>query len=157
MKRFLLFLLILVSTINLYSQTQQGYVKTRGRLSSTGQLIPGVRLQGATISVKNGGSYVSANNGAFAFAVPSQSYYLTNVQKKDYQLCDRDVLGKGLRYSSNPLVIVMDTPDRILEDRLESEGKIRATLTAQLNKQKAELNQLKEQQKVSQQEYNKLL
>lgn len=157
MKRLILFLFILVSSINMYPQTQQGYVKTRGRLSSTGQLIPGIRLQGATISVKNGGSYVSANNGAFAFAVPSQSYYLTNVQKKDYQLCDRDVLGKSLKYSSNPLVVVMDTPDQILEDRLESEEKIRATLTTQLNQKKAELKQLKEQQKISQQEYNKLL
>lgn len=157
MKQLLLFFLIFISPINIYSQTQQGYVKTRGRLSSTGQLIPGVRLQGATISVKNGGSHVSGNNGKFSFAVTSQTYYLTNVEKKDYQLCDRDVLGKGLKYSPNPLVIVMDTPDRILEDRLESEGKIRATLTAQLNKQKAELKQLKDQQKVSQQEYNKLL
>lgn len=157
MKRILLILYIIASSICVYSQTQQGYVKTRGRLSSTGKLIPGVRLQGATISVKNSGSYVSGNNGAFAFAVPSQSYYLTNVQKKDYQLCDRDVLGGSLKYSPNPLVVVMDTPDQILEDRLESEGKIRATLTTQLNQKKAELKQLKEQQKISQQEYNKLL
>lgn len=157
MKRLYIYILLIIFGIQGYAQTQQGYVKTRGRLSSTGQLIPGVRLQGATISVKNGGSYVSANNGAFAFAVPSQSYYLTNVQKKDYQLCDRDVLGKSLKYSSNPLVVVMDTPDQILEDRLESEEKIRATLTTQLNQKKAELKQLKEQQKISQQEYNKLL
>lgn len=157
MKRILLIFMVLLFAGTSFAQTQQGYVKTRGRLSSTGQLIPGVRLQGATISVKNGGSYVSANNGAFAFAVPSQSYYLINVQKKDYQLCDRDVLGKSLKYSSNPLVVVMDTPDQILEDRLESEEKIRATLTTQLNQKKAELKQLKEQQKISQQEYNKLL
>ncbi|MCQ2317771.1 MAG: tetratricopeptide repeat protein, partial [Bacteroidales bacterium] len=51
----------------------------------------------------------------------------------------------------------MQTPDEALEDRLESEEKIRATLIAELNKQKAELRRLKEEQRITQQEYNEKL
>lgn len=157
MKRFLLFFFILVSSINLYSQTQQGYVKTRGRLSSTGQLIPGVRLQGATISVKNGGSYVSGNNGAFSLKVPSGTFYLTNVQKLGYQLCDRDFLGKGYKYSVNPIAVVMETPDNTTADRLAAEKKIRRTLQKQLQDKEDELEEQKEQQKITEEHYRKQL
>lgn len=149
------FLLVLCAVAS--AQTQQGYVKTRGRLNAKGDLIKGIRLSGASIILKNGGTYVSSKDGAFSFNVPSQSFYLLKVQKNEYQLCDQDILAKSYTFSSNPLVIVMDKPDQTLEDKLEIEEHIRKKLTDQLNIQKAELKKLKEQQKISLQEYNKQL
>lgn len=148
-----LFILILSVCFSAYAQTQQGIVKTRGRINADGELLKGLPISGATITVRNGGSYISGNNGAFTFIVPSHSYYLSEVQKNEYELCDRDLLDKSYKLSSNPLVIVMDKPDNTLEDRLRAEVHIREILIAQLNKHKAELKELKEQQKISNQEY----
>lgn len=157
MKRSFCIVLLYVFAIVMFAQTQQGIVKTRGRLGNNGQLIPGERLSGVIVSVKNSGAYISGSNGIFNFAVPLHEYCIIDVQKRGYQLCDGDVLRKSYTYSVNPLVVVMDSLDKIIEDRLEAEGKIRATLTAQLNKQIEEINLLKEQETISQQEYYKLL
>ena len=157
MKRILfLFFLFAISSVT-FAQTQQGRVKTRGRLNANGTVTPGKGISGATVTLGNGNSQVSGNNGTFSFAVSKGTYLLKNVQKQNYQLCDRDLLGRNKKYSTDILEIAMQTPDEALEDRLESEEKIRATLIAELNKQKAELRHLKEQQRISQQEYNEKL
>ena len=135
----------------------QGRVKTRGRLASDGKVITGKDIPNATITLGDGSTFKSGSNGRFSFAVTKGNYYLKNVQKRDYQLCDRDLLGRTKKYSANVLEIAMQTPDEALEDRLESEEKIRATLNRQLSKQKAELKRMKEELKISQQEYNKKL
>ena len=157
MKRLLLLSFLFVISSVTYAQTQQGRVKTRGRLNSNGTVTPGKGISGATVTLGNGSTQVSGNNGTFSFAASKGMYSLKNVQKQNYQLCDRDLLGRSKKYSTDILEIAMQTSDEALEDRLESEEKIRATLTAQLNKQKAELRNLKEQQQISQQEYNEKL
>ena len=52
MKRFLIIGVLLVSVLFAGAQTQQGYVKTKGRMDSQGKLIPGHGLKGATVSVQ---------------------------------------------------------------------------------------------------------
>lgn len=154
MKRLILLSFLFLTSLVITAQTQQGRVKTRGRLAPDGKVIPGNSIPNATITLGNGATAISGNNGGFTFAVSNNLYYIKNVQKNGYQLCDRDLLGKNRKYSSNILEIAMQTPDEALEDRLESEEKIRATLTSQLNRQKAELKRLRDELKISQQDYN---
>ena len=139
------------------AQTQQGYVKTKGRLGSNGTVIAGTRLQGATVSVKGGNSVVSGNNGTFSLSVPTNSYYLQNVQKQGYVLTDPDVLSKQYAYSKNPLVLVLETPSQQTDDKLAAEKKIRRMLLHQLQEKEDELESLKEQQKLSENEYRERL
>ena len=140
----------------LSAQTQQGVVKTKGRLVN-GQHIKGTPLGGATVTVKGRNAVVSSNNGKFSLAIPGNNYYLQNVQKQGYVLTDPDVLSKQYVQSKNPLILVMETPDEQTEDKLEAMEKIQSTLQARLTRSRAEIRALKEQNKVTQEEYRKRL
>ena len=157
MKKFLLFLCLLATVSVASAQTQRGYVKTRGRLAANGTLNPGKHLSGATLVLKSNKTVVSDNNGMFRFSDPSKKYCVTKVQKNGYQLYDRDLLGKTHSYSTNDLWVVMDTPDNVLADKLASERKIRRTLQKLLNDKEDEIEALKEQQKITEEEYQKKL
>lgn len=155
-KVFWLTVCILVTVMG-SAQTQKGYVKTKGRLGNNGTVITGTRLSGATVKVKGGNAVVSGSNGAFSLAIPSNSYYLQNVQKQGYVLTDPDVLSKQYAYSKNPLVLVLETPSQQTDDKLAAEKKIRRTLQRQLQQKEDEIETLKEQHKVSEEEYRKQL
>ena len=157
MKRFLLFLCLIVTVSVSFSQTQQGYVKTRGRLAANGTAIPGTRLSGATITFKGNRTVTSSTNGVFTFAVPSKTFCITHVQKNGYQLYDNDLLGRDHKFSANDLLVVMDTPDNVLADKLTSERKIRRILQRQLAEKEDEIEALKEQQKITEEQYRKQL
>ena len=132
MKKFyFVFFLLLVGISFASSQTQRGYVKTRGRLQSNGTTIPGTRLPGATVTLKGNTSVTSGANGVFSFVVSNKLFCIINVRMNGYQIYDRDLLGKTHSYSSNDLLIVMDTPNNVLADKLASERKIRRTLQRQ--------------------------
>ena len=150
---FISFLGILVAS----AQTQRGYVKTRGRLQSNGTTIPGTRLSGATVTLKGNNSVTSGANGVFSFVVSNKSFCIINVRKNGYQIYDRDLLGKTHSYSSNDLLVVMDTPDNVLADKLASERKIRRTLQRQLTEKENEIEALKEQHKITEEQYQKQL
>ena len=160
MKYFRLILLISVSLITLpiyiYGQNQNGYVKTKGRLSSNGSVISGSRISGASVILKGGNSTVSGTNGTFSVKVPSKKYYLQNVLKNDYVLTDPEVLSKQYDYSTNDLVIVMEKSDDQLEEQLDAASRIRSTLTAQLQKKEREIKRLKEENKISNEDYQRL-
>ena len=83
--------MICVSVV-MCAQTQQGYVKTKGRLGSNGAVVKGSRLSGAVITVKGGNAVVSSRNGTFSLSIPNNSYFLQSVQKQGYVLTDPDVL-----------------------------------------------------------------
>ena len=157
MKRLFFIICLLVSVTSVFAQTQQGYVKTRGRLATNGRTIPGTRLSGASITFKSNRTVISGANGVFTFAVPSKTFCITNVRKNGFQLYDQDLLGRTHRYSSNDLLVVMDTPDNVLADRLESEKKIRRILRRQLQDKEDEIEALKEQQKITEEQYRKQL
>ena len=155
MKKYLLFLCLLATISVAFAQTQRGYVKTRGRLAANGSLIPGTRLAGATITFKDNVAVVSGPNGAFSYPMRSKTFSVESVKKKGYQLYDPDLLGRTHSYSSNDLLVVMDTPENVLEDRLAAVRKIRNTLQKQLNEKTNELAALKKQHKITEEEYQK--
>ena len=70
-------------------QIQSGYVKTKGVLLPSGQVQPGSRVAGVTVTIRNvTNSVVSSSRGTFKFQVPSSKFYLVGVQKKGYELAD---------------------------------------------------------------------
>ena len=158
MKRiYWLTILLLIICCKMTAQTQQGYVKTKGRLTSNGAVIKGTRLSGATVTVKGKNAVVSGRNGTFSLSIPTNSYYLQNVQKQGYVLMDPDVLSRQYSYSKNPLVLVLEDQGQQADDRLQAMKKISRTLRRQLQDKEDELEDLKEKHKVTEEEYRKRL
>ena len=155
MKKFILLSAAMMFGIMLSAQTQQGYVKTKGRMVD-GKLVPGQGLKGATVSIKGRTTVlVNADNGAFSFPVAETQFRLDSVNKKGYQLVDMDACPKTYKYSSNPLYIVMETPEQQLQDKLNAERKIRRNLQKQLLAKEDEIEALKEKNQISLEEYQK--
>ena len=141
----------------MYAQTQLGYVKTKGRMVN-GKLVPGHGLKGATVSIKGRTTVlVKTDDGAFSFPIPEAQFRLDSVRKKGYQLVDMNALGKTFKHSSNPLYIVMETPEQQQQDQLTAERKIRRNLQRQLQEKEDEIEGLKAQQKITDEEYRKAL
>ena len=158
MKKLLcVFSLLTAITVTAFAQTQQGVVKTRGRMVN-GQHVSGSGLTGAIVSIQGGNSYsVQDSTGSFSFPVPAKTFVIQRVQKSGYQLVDADVTRKSFQYSGNPLCLVMETPEQLMEDKLAAERKIRRTLQHQLEEKEDELETLKAQQRLTQEEYQKRL
>ena len=128
MKRILSLSICLLVVTMAFAQTQQGYVKTKGRMVN-GQLVPGQGLKGATVSIKGRTAVlVNSEDGSFSFHVPEAQFHLDSVSKKGYQLVDMDICPKTYKLSPNPLYIVMETPEQQLQDKLNAERKIRRNL-----------------------------
>ncbi len=158
LKSFLLSAVVALISVTAFAQTQEGYVKTRGRLAEDGSLISGKRLAGASVVVKDGNAAVSDAEGEFSLRLPKRAnFFLQEVKKQGYALVDMDVLGKSYTYSENPMTLVMDTPDQLLADKLAAERKIRRTLNRQLQAREDEIEQLKAEQKLTQAEYSQAL
>ena len=151
------FIILIAIPLFVSAQTQQGYVKTKGRLCNNGMVVAGQRLPGATVKVKDANPVVSSNKGTFSISVSGNSYYLQNVQKPGYVLTDPDVLTKQYAYSRNPLVLVMETSKDQAADELSVERKMRQTLQRQLQEKENEINSLKKQQKLTDEEYRQHL
>lgn len=77
------------------AQTQQGIVKTRGRMVN-GVLQKGTPLPGATVLVKNRSAVVSKQNGTFAFPVSENTFLLQSVKKQGYEMVDMEKIKKIL-------------------------------------------------------------
>ena len=157
MRKSLLLLFTLLWAVTAFSQTQRGYVKTKGRMVN-GQLVPGQGLKGTTVSIK-GRTAVLVNNddGSFSFPVTETQFKLDSVKKKGYELVDSEALTRSYKPSPNPIYLVMETPDQQLQDQLAAERKIRRTLTNQLQQQEDEIEALREQQKLTDEEYRRVL
>lgn len=153
MRRLISFLSIYCLAAACFAQTQQGVVKTKGRMVK-GKHVAGQGLSGATVTIQGGNSYNVQNaNGSFSFPVPAKTFMVQDVQKKGYQLVDADATKKSYQYSENPLFLVMETPEQLQADRIAAERTLRRTLHQQLQKQEEEIDALK----VSIQEKNRLL
>ena len=157
MKKVLLFFLVLLSFASSIAQNQHGYVKTKGRLGSDGIVIKGTRLTGATVTVKGRNAVLSGNNGNFSLTIPGNTYYLQNVQKQGYIVTDPDVLSRQYSYSKNPLILVLETQEQRTDDKLLVERKIRRNLQRQLQQREEEIEALKEENKITKQEYQEQL
>ena len=93
-----------------------------------GQLVPGKGIQSAVVAVRGRSTVLSQANGNFSFTIPGQTFSLDSVSKKGYQLVDADALIKPYKYSTNPLYLVMDTPEQQQSDLLAKERKLRRDL-----------------------------
>ena len=157
MKRAVLLFAAMMLGIMLSAQTQQGYVKTKGRMVD-GKHVPGQGLKGATVSIKGRTTVlVEKDDGTFSFPVPSQTFMVEGVHKNGYQLVDVDDIRKTYNYSSNPIYLVMETPEQQMQDQLESERKIRRTLQRQLQQHEDELEALKEAHEITLEEYQQAM
>ena len=151
MKQLLFFVICICVVLGGLAQTQSGYVKTPGRLGSSRTVIAGKRLSGATIQVKGGRTVLSSANGTYSFPVPANKFFLQSVKKQGYVLTDPEAVTRQYVYSTNPLILVLETPEQQAENKLANERKIRRTLERQLHEREDEIEALREQ--LSQKEY----
>ena len=118
-------------------QTQQGIVKTRGRMVN-GKLVPGEGLSGATVLLGDRNVVSNGTRGMFSFPARGKSYLVKSVTKKGYQLVDQEVC-RNYKYSADTLYLVMETPEQQQADRLAAERKIRRNLQRQLQQKEDEI------------------
>lgn len=157
LKSILLVTGIMLVNISAYAQTQQGYVKTKGRMVN-GKLVPGQGLKGATVSIKGRTTIlVNADDGSFSFPITDQHFQLDSVKKKGYQLVDMEACPKTYQRSSNPIYIVMETPEQLMEDEINAERKIRRNLQKQLQEKEDQLEALHEAERLTEEEYQAAL
>ena len=150
-KTIWLFVCLLIPVV-VSAQTQQGYVKTKGRMVN-GQLVAGKGIPSAAVAVRGRSTVLSQENGSFSFSLSAQTFKLDSVSKKGFQLVDADALTKPYKYSSNPLYLVMDTPEQQQADLLAKERKLRRDLQRRLQEREDEVEDLN----VSLEEKNRLL
>ncbi len=149
-------LLLLIATFS-FAQTQRGYVKTKGRMVD-GKLVHGQGLKGASVSVHGRSAVlVKGDDGAFSFTVTETQFRLDSVRKKGYQLVDMDALSKTYRPSLNPIYLVMETPEQQLQDKLDTERKIRRNMQRKLEEREDEIESLYAKQKMDREEYQQAL
>ena len=153
----LLFTLMLSLGAIAQMQTQQGYVKTKGKLAKDGSVIPGKPIANVSVILKGGNSTVSESDGTFSLLIPSGKYYLQNIRKQGYVLTDPEILSKEYSYSKNKMILVMEDLMQQQAELRALERKISSKLYYQLQKKAEELDSLKEQHKITEEEYNKLL
>ena len=157
MKHLLPLLLGLLLALPAAAQLQKGYVKTRGRLADNGVVIPGKRLAGAFVKVRGRQGVRSNAKGDFALPV-DRNFYVERAELAGYTVADRDLLSRRYDYSAgNPLIVVLEKPDTQQQDKLAAERKIRRALRRQLDKREAELDRLREEQRITQARYDSLL
>ena len=70
---------------------------------------------------------------------------------------DFDACPRSYKYSANPLYMVMETPEQQQQDQLTAERKIRRNLQKQLQEKEDEIEDLKAQQAITDEEYRKAL
>ena len=149
--------LLVAAVFGAVAQTQTGYVKTRGRIVS-GKTVPGQGLTGATVQIKGRASVLVKNsNGSFSFPVTTKQFVIQSVKKNGYQLVDADAAPKTYIHSTAPLYLVMETQSQLMEDKLAAERQLRRTLNKRLQQREDELEKLREQNRITQDEYNKTL
>lgn len=126
MGKALLILTMFICAMSASTQTQHGYVKTRGRMDSKGNPIPGERISGATVQVKGRNAVVTDANGSFSFPVPANKFFVQSVTKKGYVLVDPDAIAIQYVYSLNPLIFVLESPSRLNVEKQANKRKIRS-------------------------------
>lgn len=152
----MLIALLMLTSIFATAQTQQGYVKTKGRLGQNGKLVPGTRLPGATIMLQGGNSTSSVAQGAFSLKAIGGKFTLQKVMKEGYDLVDAEVL-RVYKYSSNPLVITMETRLQQRTDRSNAARLVRDQLYKKVEKQREEIERLREQKQITEEKYQEAM
>jgi len=131
--------LLLVAGAFAQTQTQNGVVKTRGRMVG-GKLVPGSLLDGTTVQVE-GRQAILAKDGRFSFPVKDGKFTLKSVSKQGYKLVDADAC-RQYNYSPTPLQIVMEQPSTLQADQLATERKLRRELQRRLQQREDEIEEM---------------
>lgn len=156
--RHLLLSLFCLATLGAAAQVQQGRVRT---ISRPGR--PAQPVAGATVSILGlPNAVVSDARGTFSFSRSGKkegdAYTLMRVQKRDYELVDKGMVGRRFGYSSAvPLEIIMVSVAQKQADmqKIEERANQRAQQTYQ--KQIEELEQLRTEKQITEERYNQLL
>ena len=156
--RFLVICCLLALSVELFAQTQQGYVKTLGRPNQQGRSLSGV-----SIRVKGGHNTVlSGQNGRFEIPMPGkrlgESYALQQVQKSGYELKDKGVVGRSHAYSDKvPLTLVMFSRNDYQKDKQQIENDVYATVEKRYQADLARLEQQKKSNQIDIERYRQQL
>ena len=157
-KSICLSILISLTAITLFAQTQQGYVKTLGRPKK-----PGVPLAGVSIRMRgNMNMVLSGKDGRFSVLMPDRkkgdAIILQSVKKRDYELADPSLIGRQQVFSPTvPIEIVMVSSEELAANKQRIERI--AYLKAEDNYQER-LKQLEQQvrkQEISKEQYRQQL
>lgn len=162
MKRPLLFIIMLaVMAATAVGQTQQGYVKTRGKLATDGKsIVPGVRLSNALVTIENLSPVKSGANGAFSFALPAGTnrYRLQGVELKGYTLADPDAVRQTHTYSKDlPLIVVLEDMKQREADLEAARKSVRNVMKREIRKKQDELDSLRDAHAITQAKYDSLV
>lgn len=141
MRRIILLCVVFVPIIAIYGQQQTGIVKTKGRKIG-GQIVSGQGIPGVMINIKGRNTILSNNNGQFSFPVSGKLFQFIGITKNGYELIDQDAC-REYKYTSDPLVLLMDKPENQKQDRLVAERKLRRTLERRLHEREDEIDALK--------------
>ena len=162
MKRPLLFIIMLaVMAATAVGQTQQGYVKTRGKLAADGKsIVPGVRLSNALVTIENLSPVKSGANGAFSFALPAGTnrYRLQGVELKGYILADPDAVRQTHTHSKDlPLIVVLEDMKQREADLEAARKSVRNVMKREIRKKQDELDSLRDAHAITQAKYDSLM
>ena len=156
-KKIISLFLFLFVAMSGYSQTQQGCVKTRGRIID-GKHVPGKGLTGAVVSIQGRADVgVKRKDGHFSFPATEKQFMVQAVTKKDYILVDADAAPKVYPHTSDTVYFLMETPEQVAQDTLDAMRRIRRTLQRELQKREDEIEALKAEKKISEKEYRAAL
>ena len=150
-----------VMTATAVGQTQQGYVKTRGKLSADGKsVVPGVRLSNALVTIENRSPVKSGANGAFSFALPAGTnrYRLQGADLKGYTLADPDAVRQMHTYSKDlPLIVVLEDMKQREADLEAARKSVRNVMKREIRKKQDELDSLRDAHAITQAKYDSLV
>ncbi len=154
LNRLLISLIIILSSVSFTdAQVQYGVVKTPGRPGKHG-----TGLKGAVVKVSGRNDILVENsNGSFSFPLASKQFAVKSVELKNYKLIDSEAAPKTYRYSSTPIVFLMETADHLLADQLAAERSIRQSLQRTINEREKELEKLRQQNKITQEQLQKAM
>lgn len=109
------------------------------------------------MQVKGRTAVKTAADGTFSFPVPGNSFFIQSVKKQGYILVDPEAITRQYTYSSNPITLALVIPTEQADDKLAKERQIRNTLEKKLHAREDEIEDLKAQNKISQEDYRKEL
>lgn len=147
-------IVLLLSHLIVYSQIQEGYVKTIGRPGKPGVPLENVTIQmvgmvNATNSSVSGEFHLSAYNKKDGDAIK-----LLRVQKKGYELSDKDLIGRSLVYSSKvPIYITMVNSDQLTADKKRIEDNAKRNAEKNYNKKRKEIEKKSKKHKLNAESY----
>ena len=143
------------------AQTQQGYVKTRGKLAADGKtVVAGERLSNAIVTIENLSPVKSGANGAFSFALPAGTnhYRLQGAELKGYTLADPDAIRQTHTYSKDlPLIVVLEDMKQREADLEAARKSVRNVMKREIRKKQDELDSLRDVHAITQAKYDSLM